>query len=150
MFSVKLVGMKDFLGSMRGMSSEVLPAAKEVLYAEAQGILRESRKEVPFLHGILSSSGRVHEPYIASRKAVVEITYGGAAGGDFEGTKPVNYAILQHENENFRHAPGRKAWYLRDPVNRARDGFSERLNRKLARLLAGKRLHAEEAGDGDS
>lgn len=151
MVTVELVGIKEFLGSMKAMREEVLPAAKEVLYAEAQDVLRESRKEVPFLRGVLSSSGRVHEPYITRNKAVVEITYGGAAGGDFEGSAPVNYAILQHENEKFRHAEGRKAWYLRDPLNRAREGFQERVDRRLARLLAFRRQQAkEEPLDGDS
>lgn len=151
MNGIKLVGMREFLGSMKAMREEVLPAAKEVLYAEGQDILRESRKEVPFLRGVLSSSGRVHEPYVTRKKAVVEITYGGAAGGDFEGSAPVNYAVLQHENEKFRHAAGRKAWYLRDPVNRAREGFQERVDRRLARLLAFRRQQGEqEPSDGDS
>ena len=138
MIVVELVGMKEFFGSMKGLEKEVLPAAKEVLYAEAQDILTESRKEVPFRRGVLSASGRVHEPFIAGKKAMVEITYGGAAGGNFEGEN-VGYAIIQHENTMFRHAEGRKAYYLRDPLERAKGEFSERFGRRLKMLLEYRR-----------
>jgi len=150
MVRVQLMGMTNFLRSMKSMETEILPAAKEVLYAEGQNILRESRKEVPFLRGVLSSSGRVHEPYVTKKKAVVEITYGGAAGGKFEGEGSVNYAIIQHENEKFRHAAGRKAFYLRDPVNRARSGFEQRLNERLGRVVAYRRRQAQIEGGEDA
>lgn len=111
---------------MTGARQSVVPIAKKVLYSEAQAILRHSRFEVPFLEGLLSASGRVHEPVIYADKAMVEISYGGAS---------VDYAYDQHENEMWRHAHGRKAFYLRDPVDFARKGFGDRLERKMERLL---------------
>lgn len=124
--TVRLTGFNKFMKTMGDARQSVLPIAKEVLYSEAQAILRESRMEVPFLRGLLSASGRVHEPVIYGNKALVEISYGGAS---------VDYAFDQHENETWNHAPGRKAFYLRDPVDASRKGFGERLERQMQRLL---------------
>lgn len=109
----------------------IMPAMEQALYAEAHNILADSRKEVPFLTGALSASGRVHDPFTANKTAMVEITYGGAAGGD----ESVNYAVIQHENTSFRHAEGRKAYYLEDPVLRAKAGMQERLVQKINYVL---------------
>lgn len=109
----------------------IMPAMEQALYAEAQNILADSRKEVPFLYGTLSASGRVHDPYTANKTAMVEITYGGAAGGG----EDVNYAIIQHENTSFRHAEGRKSHYLEDPVLRAKEGIQGRLAKKIQAVL---------------
>jgi len=40
---------------------------KEALYAEAQAILATSREIVPYAEGALSSSGRVHEPFMVGK-----------------------------------------------------------------------------------
>lgn len=109
----------------------IMPAMEQALFAEAHNILADSRKEVPFLTGALSASGRVHDPFTANKTAMVEITYGGAAGGD----ESVNYAVIQHENTSFRHAEGRKAYYLEDPVLRAKAGMQERLVQKINYVL---------------
>lgn len=104
---------------------------KEALYAEAQGILATSRQLVPFDTGALSSSGRVHEPFVVGKTTSVEITYGGAAGGD----EMVNYAIIQHENENYRHAEGRQAYYLEEPTLDAAVGLSDRLAQRIQGII---------------
>ena len=77
------------------------------LYDEANEIFSQSQDEVPVDTGVLRSSGRVHAPAISSREILVEISYGGAAAP---------YALRQHENESYNHAPGRKSKYLSDPV----------------------------------
>ena len=104
---------------------------KEALYAEAQAILATSREIVPFDRGALSSSGRVHEPFMVGKTTSVEITYGGAAGGD----EMVNYAIIQHENEDFKHAPGRQAYYLEEPMMDASEGLSARLAQRIQGII---------------
>ena len=130
--TVTHAGYGKFMKTMGDARQSVLPIAKEVLYSEAQSILRESRMEVPFLYGFLSASGRVHEPVIYNNKAMVEISYGGAS---------VDYAFDQHENETWKHAAGRKAFYLRDPVEEARKGFGGRLQRQMQRLLYARGGH---------
>lgn len=105
---------------------------KEALYAEAQAILSTSRELVPVGEtGNLQSSGRVHDPFVVGKTTSVEITYGGAAGGD----EMVNYAIIQHENEDFKHAPGRQAYYLQEPMMDASEGLSARLASRIQGII---------------
>ena len=104
---------------------------KEAIYKEAQDVLSASRKEVPYLHGALSSSGRVHEPFMVGKTTSVEITYGGVSGGG----EMVNYAILQHENKDFKHAPGLKYHYLQDPMMAASVGLSARLAQRIQAII---------------
>jgi hypothetical protein len=104
---------------------------KEAIYKEAQDILGESRKKVPYKDGALSSSGRVHDPFVVGKTTSVEITHGGAAGGD----EMVNYAIIQHENEDFKHAPGKQAYYLEEPMKNASVGLSGRLARRIQAII---------------
>lgn len=117
---------------------------KEAIYAEAQAVLAASRKEVPYDRGVLASSGRVHEPFVVGKTTSVEITYGGAAGGGELGPELVNYAIIQHENEDFQHAPGRKSHYLEDPMMAAAVGLSSRLARRIEAIIARETARATE------
>jgi hypothetical protein len=104
---------------------------KEALYAEAQAVLANSRELVPYDRGALSSSGRVHEPFMVGKTTSVEITYGGVAGGG----ELVNYEIIQHENEDFKHAPGRQAYYLEEPMMDASEGLSARLAQRIQGII---------------
>lgn len=151
-YGIKVFGGQDLVNMLGRASDEMLPAMQEALYAEAQGILRESRKEVPFRYGALSSSGRVHDPFIAGGKAAVEITYGGVSGGDSTGDF-VNYAVIQHENTKFRHAEGRKAFYLRDPALRAAAGMARRMRLRVEAVFRRKNAYErwwQESMYGDS
>lgn len=126
---IEVTGLRDVATLIHAGNKHVLDATKEALYAEAQVILAESKRQVPFRFGMLSGSGMVHEPYEVGKKAAVEISYGGAA---------VDYAWVQHENLKFRHAPGRKAKYLEDPVADARDRLGERIKQLVAYILRRK------------
>ena len=131
---VEVGNLKEFLKLLGSVPFELVPAMGEALYSEAQMILRESKQEVPFLRGVLSSSGRVHEPFRVGPSVAVEISYGGAAGGNFEGEE-VNYAIIQHENTEYEHHDGGKPFYLKDPFDAAKDGMAERLKAKTAYIF---------------
>lgn len=131
---VEVGNLKEFLKLLGSVPFELVPAMGEALYSEAQMILRESKQEVPFLLGVLSSSGRVHEPFRVGPSVAVEISYGGAAGGNFEGEE-VNYAIIQHENTDYEHHDGGKPFYLKDPFDAAKDGMAERLKAKTAYIF---------------
>jgi hypothetical protein len=141
---VKIDGLTRVIKLMGRGAEEVTPALKEALYKEAQDILREARVQVPYLYGALSSSGRIHTAYVVGNTTAVEITFGGAAGGEL----PVNYAIIQHENEKFKHAEGRKAKYLEDPALDAADGFANRLGNRIENILR-KANRAEQQEDQD-
>lgn len=88
----------------RDVSRELFKA----LYEVANGVFNQSQEIVPFEEGHLQSSGQVRYT-IGSDKATVIIAYGGAAA---------SYAYDQHENMLYRHAEGRQAHYLSDPVER--------------------------------
>ena len=132
--TVVVGNLKEFIKFLGSVPNEMVPAMGEALYSEAQMILRESKQEVPFLRGVLSSSGRVHDPFRVGPSVAVEISYGGAAGGDFEGEE-VNYAIIQHENTEYEHRDGGKPFYLKDPFDAAKDGMAERLKAKTAYIF---------------
>lgn len=124
--TVEVTGLRDVAAVLLAGQKNVVDATKEALYAEAHVVLAESKRQVPFRHGALSGSGMVHQPYSVGNKAAVEISYGGAA---------VDYAFVQHENLKFRHAPGRKAKYLEDPVVDARDRLGQRIRFLVAHIL---------------
>ena len=85
---VEIDGLTRVINMMGRGAEEVTPALMESLYKEGQNILREARTQVPFKDGVLSSSGRVHTPYVVGNTTSVEITFGGAAGGAAGGCCP--------------------------------------------------------------
>lgn len=133
-FSVQVTGIGEVKSLLMSGRKETVGALKEALYAEAQVVLAESKRQVPFRTGVLSASGMVHEPYAVGAKAAVEISYGGAA---------VDYAIEQHENLGFRHAPGRKAKYLEDPVTDASGRIASRVKVRVGNMLRKRREKAD-------
>jgi len=141
--SVEIEGVTNLQRTLGQMRTEILPVAKEVIYAEAQNILSDSRAIVPFLRGVLSSSGRVHEPVMYADSVLVEVSYGGAAAP---------YAEVQHENMDFAHKTPRQALYLYTPVEEARNDFGGRLKSRIERLLAERATFAvaDEDSNGDS
>ena len=112
-------------------SANAAKTMAQALYAEAQVIFAESQKQVPWDTGALAGSGIVHPPTHGGQGAMVEvsrITYGGPA---------VRYAEEQHENLSYRHAPGRKAHYLSDPIAAAMPRLNARVKRNVRALLKG-------------
>ncbi|NUT31530.1 MAG: hypothetical protein HOV79_00495 [Hamadaea sp.] len=83
---------------LHGTSAEGLGLAVEFL-------LHEARVEVPIEEGTLERSGAA---------SVDEDSLTGAVSFD------TVYAVPQHERLDYRHAEGRKAKYLEDPMNRNR------------------------------
>lgn len=117
-WTVEVEGFGEAM-ALLAVDKKVIPTTMEALYAEAQLVLAESKRQVPFRYGALSGSGMVHEPYAVGSKTAVEISYGGAS---------VPYAFVQHENLDFKHAQGRKAKYLEHPI----DDASSRLAQNIA------------------
>lgn len=126
---IEVTGLRDVAAVLFAGEHKVLDATMEALYAEAQVVLADSKLQVPFRDGILSGSGMVHQPYQVGKKAAVEISYGGAA---------VDYAFIQHENPDFKHAPGRKAKYLEDPVKDASGRLGQRIRLLVEHILRRK------------
>lgn len=76
----------------------------------AEALLTESDAEVPHDVGILEATGAVTQD---EEEMEVAVSYDTA------------YAVRQHEELTWRHAPGRKAKYLEDPANEMRDELAE-------------------------
>lgn len=94
--------------------------ASEGLRRGLEHVLFESRKIVPLDEGTLERSGKV-------------IVNGleGAVSYD------TVYARIQHENLDYKHAPGRMAKYLEIPMNRERDVVLRLMQVSLRRWLRG-------------
>lgn len=83
----------------------------------------------------------VHDPVVMGKDIMVEISYGGTAkdrspkSGGTETT--IGYARIQHDNLSFKHAAGRKANYLKDPVEESAKGLQAKLTRRVSAIIEG-------------
>lgn len=84
----------------------------------AEYLLGESKLEVPLDEGTLERSGRADVDESRLRASVSYDTV---------------YAVPQHERMDYRHAPGRKAKYLEDPMNRSREVVAQIIAAELRR-----------------
>ncbi len=100
--------------------ARVRTAAGRGLLKGAEHVLGESRKEVPLEEATLERSG------VASLDAdtlTAAVSYDTA------------YAVRQHEELDWQHAPGRKAKYLEDPMNREADTVGAIVQAEIRRAL---------------
>ena len=94
--------------------------AEEGLQRGLEHVLGEARKIVPLEEGTLERSGRV------SRDGL-----NGAVTFD------TVYAVRQHEELTWKHAPGRQAKYLETPMNSERNVVLQLMAVSLRRWLRG-------------
>lgn len=88
------------------VEAAILEGCWEGLVKAAEFLLTESRAEVPLDEATLERSGAVTQDKPELR---VHVSY------------DTPYAVRQHEEMTWRHAPGRKAKYLEDPANANED-----------------------------
>lgn len=86
----------------------------------AEHLLGESRTLVPLEEGTLERSGTVVVDEAALRATV---------------TYDTPYAVRQHEELNYRHAPGRQAKYLETPMNTERDTMQAIIAAQIRRAM---------------
>lgn len=138
--SIVLMGMDRLTRILVSGGPAAVDATRRALYEEAQIVLGKSKRIVPFHYGTLAGSGRVHEPQVAGRDILVEISYGGpAASRDPKNPGPtiVGYAEIQHETERFNHAPGRRWKYLEEPTLEAQKTLGDRITKRVDAILNG-------------
>jgi hypothetical protein len=82
-------------------------------------LLAESRAVVPYDDGPLSESGK------ASRDDLTGLV-----------SYDQPYAVRQHEEMDWNHAPGRKAKYLEDPLNESQEELLGLIAERITRWLA--------------
>lgn len=99
----------------------VLKAANvKGLTLAAEHLLQVSRTQVPIEEGTLERSG---EATVDERELVGAVSY------------DTPYAVVQHENLEYRHDEGRKAKYLEDPMNTERQTMRDLIAAELRRAL---------------
>ena len=106
---VELTGGAALSAHLARLAAQMPRAVGASLYRFAEGVMAESKPEVPVQTGTLRASGHVEPPVLTSRGAEVELGYGGPAEA---------YALQVHEDLQAHHAEPTKAKYLEDPLKR--------------------------------
>lgn len=104
----------------RNIAAKSRTAGAAGLKLAVEHLLTESRKEVPIEEGTLERSGVAS---VDERELVGAVSY------------DTPYAVVQHENLEYRHDEGRKAKYLEDPANRERQTMRDLIAAELRRAL---------------
>lgn len=106
------------------------------LYAEANGIMTQSKPLVPVDTGSLRASGYVTEPVVKGTTVSVDLGYGGVASrkNPKTGESTDVYAIYVHENLDAHHRVG-IAKFLEIPFDMAKRGMVGRIAASLKKRL---------------
>ena len=124
------VEIPDIEGLLKGQEAAIIAAGLPGMVEEMETIRSNSMEIVPVDSGDLRNSALVVGTHTAvgGEKATVAIGYGGIASA---------YAVIQHENPNFRHAEGKTWKYLEIPAMNAINGMGERLADSIKAVLGG-------------
>ena len=107
---------------------KALQSSKAVLYAEAEGIMTQSKEIVPVDTSTLRQSGTVLLPEVQDGKVTVTMGYGG-------NSEP--YALIVHENLEAHHPRGGTAKYLEIPLKQAAGGMLNRIAADIKKAVKG-------------
>lgn len=102
------------------VAANVQAAAGRGLHQAAEFVLAKAREEVPIDEATLSRSGATDVDPQAGKATVSFDT---------------PYAARQHEELTYRHAPGRKAKFLEDPLVETRDTQQRIIAGEISREL---------------
>ena len=94
--------------------------AAKGLYLGAEHVLEEATRLVPIVEGTLQRSGVAS---VDEDKLQAAVSY------------DTPYAVRQHEEMDYQHAPGRKAKYLETPLNASREKVLELVAREIKAAL---------------
>lgn len=118
--------MKKALKEMPEIATKAIESA---LYQEAEKIMTDSKENyVPVDTSNLKQSGTVLPPENKNGVITVEMGFGGLAE---------DYALIQHENLEFKHPNGGQAKYLEVPFKKSVSaaGFKIRIGQKVAKAI---------------
>lgn len=114
---LSIEGIPQVQAELARLAARAKPIAATQLAIEAEVIMAESKQQVPVDTGVLRASGHVLPANVNGDDVEVTLGYGGAAEA---------YAVIQHENLNYRHTVG-NAKFLERPLMEAARGMGERL-----------------------
>ena len=135
MASVTVRGLAPLMNAFTAAGRDAPRLAARALYEEAQEAFILSQNMVPVDMGVLKSSGQVHFPVVSGTKAMVMITYGGAASA---------YAVYVHEippnsggrwGKGAKHASPTRYKYLEYPVKRYSRGMAARMTTRVLDMI---------------
>ena len=124
--SVTIIGGDAIKSALLNYGAPGTTAVAGAIYERLQEILLLAKRLTPYDTGALESSGQVDLPVIEGGSISVKIGFGNAS---------TTYALEQHENLQYKHAPGRQAKYLETPINEAMPTFSEEVGANVMKRL---------------
>jgi len=108
--------------NLRNMQNQHRNAVVKTIRWCLKDLLKKANKIVPLDKGDLRKSGK-YEVIFKGSKVRGEVSYN------------THYALIQHENLEFRHAPGRQAKYLEQPAKENAKFYSEKMKEKIKEVL---------------
>lgn len=127
--TLNLNGWGRLENAFRRAPTETVNAVSFALTKAATKVFNESQEQVPVRQGTLRSTGFVSPvASLGGGFLATNISYGGPAAP---------YAVEQHDNLLYNHAPGRKALYLSDPMALAGPNLALLISSTIARRLNG-------------
>lgn len=133
-FKADIRGTENLLKALLVSGDEVVREVGRFLYYEATQVFDRSQDIVPIDTGALRSSGMVNQPEVEGAEVSVTVQYGGAAAP---------YAVIQHENLEYNHAPPTQAKYLETPLVERIDEIGFGLRGIISRAVLPERLDTE-------
>lgn len=121
---VKVTGSRRLRRNFKRLADLSGPAAGKALLELGFEIFEQSQNEVPIDLVQLKPSGSVKDVSTA-KQARVRLAYG------------TDYALYVHERGELTHSPPTKAFYLKDPIERATHSFARRFATKMKRRIKG-------------
>lgn len=106
----------------REIAEELRGAGVRGLRKAGEHLLGESRALAPLEEGTLERSGTVT---VDEQELTATVSY------------DTPYAVRQHEDMTYQHAPGRQAKYLEQPMNSERDVMQALIATELRRAVRG-------------
>ena len=135
---IKIEGGDKYKVAAERYARGVRQGLRAGLFKEANGIITQAKQIVPVDEGILKNSGFAALPVERGNKVIVEMGFGGPAGGKPGQTnvKDVGYAVIVHEDLNAFHKVG-TAKYLEMPIRQAEPGMGDRLAKDIRKAAGG-------------
>ena len=116
------LGLKEIKNDLRQMLREHRTLALESMEVVADQIYAEAQSLVPYDTWELQSSIQVDVSRSPRYPGII------ATASALNPRTGYDYALIQEENEDYEHAPGRQAHYLEEPFRKAVDEFFRRMN----------------------
>ncbi len=117
-----VLGLPELAKALEKFAKRVKDAAAAAVYQEACQVMGESVKECPVDKGRLRQSNYVAPPQDLDNPTA-QVGYG------------AEYGVYVHERTDLKHNAPTKDHFLSDPMIRALEGYTERLNKRTQRNI---------------